>query len=472
MATPPFDPWCSASVAGDVLLASHADAASLQARRARRLALLLDRAARDSPLYRRLLRGRDAARLPLHALPIQHKADLMQRFDEWVTDPALTLDGLRGFTADPSRIADPYLGRYVVWESSGSSGEPGIFVQDAAAMAVYDALEALRHPRPRALAHLLDPWGFDECIAFVGAIGGHFASTVSAERLRRLNPAMARTLHQLSFLQPLAGLVASLEALQPTTLCTYPSMAVLLAEERSAGRLRIDPREVWTGGEHLSESMHAFVRQAFDGCSVVESYGASEFLALASQCRSGSLHLNSDWAVLESVDERGRPVPDGEPGATVLLTNLANHVQPLIRYDLGDRVVLQSQACACGSALPVVRVDGRSDDTLSLHTASGHAVRLLALALTTVLEEEAGLFDFQLEQTGLCALRLRSALQGEAADLALRRGRDALAAMLARHGLGAVTIRLRSGVPNRRGPGGKVRRVIALPAPGRTAVSG
>jgi hypothetical protein len=41
------------------------------------------------------------------------------------------------FTADPSRIADPYLGRYVVWESSGSSGEPGIFVQDAAAMAAF-----------------------------------------------------------------------------------------------------------------------------------------------------------------------------------------------------------------------------------------------------------------------------------------------------------------------------------------------
>jgi phenylacetate-CoA ligase len=38
----------------------------------------------------------------------------------------------------------------VVWESSGTSGQPGIFVQDAQAMAVYDAMEAVRHRPPAA----------------------------------------------------------------------------------------------------------------------------------------------------------------------------------------------------------------------------------------------------------------------------------------------------------------------------------
>jgi len=39
-----------------------------------------------------------------------------------------------------TRIGEPYLGRYVVWESSGTGGQPGVFVQNGAAMAVYDAL--------------------------------------------------------------------------------------------------------------------------------------------------------------------------------------------------------------------------------------------------------------------------------------------------------------------------------------------
>ena len=79
--------------------------------------------------------GEDNKRVRLQDLPIVHKAELMHRFSDWVTDPAVTLEALQRFTADPTQIGDPFLGRYAVWESSGSSGEPGIFIQDAAAMA-------------------------------------------------------------------------------------------------------------------------------------------------------------------------------------------------------------------------------------------------------------------------------------------------------------------------------------------------
>jgi len=49
-----------------------------------------------------------------------------------------------------------------------------------------------------------------------------------------------------------------------------------------------------------------------------------------------------------------------------LLTNLANHVQPLIRYDLGDRIMVHEARCGCGSFLPVIELQGRDDDTLWL----------------------------------------------------------------------------------------------------------
>src|SRR5882672_6654610 len=140
---PPFDPWFSSVVAADVVAATHARADGLVARQSRRLAELLAAAARGSRLYRGLLGGRDPARVRLSDLPVAHKTELMNDFDGWVTDPRLKFDALRRFTADRSRIAEPFLGRYMVWESSGSSGEPAIFVQDASAMAVYDALEAL-----------------------------------------------------------------------------------------------------------------------------------------------------------------------------------------------------------------------------------------------------------------------------------------------------------------------------------------
>jgi phenylacetate-CoA ligase len=458
---PPFDPWLSSAVAADVASASHASANALAARRVQRLARLLASAARRSPLYRRLLKGRDLASLRLADLPIMRKADLMGHFGDWVTDPEVRLEALRRFIADRSRIAEPFLGRYVVWESSGSSGEPAIFIQDVSAMAVYDALESLRRPPFRPLQRLLDPLCLGERVVFVGATGGHFASTVSIERLRRLNPSLSRGLHCVSFLQPTHQLVAELQALAPTIIATYPSAAVLLAEERVAGRLQVAPHEVWTGGETLSPAMRRFVQQALR-CPVSNSYGASEFLSLASECDCGCLHLNSDWAILEPVDERGRAVPAGEAGATTLLTNLANHLQPLIRYDLGDRVTLRSRPCACGSHLPVIDVQGRSDDTLRLGLPGTQPVCVLPLALSTVLEDDAGLYDFQLVQQGPSELLLNTGMRGEAASSTLRRARATLAGFLERQGAAGVHIHCRSGQPRQRGRSGKVERVVSL----------
>ncbi|MFH0131836.1 phenylacetate--CoA ligase family protein [Variovorax sp. VaC1] len=458
---PTFDPWQAYVVAAEVSMATRASAESLAALRAQRLAALLTAAAGHSPRYRRLLAGCDPSTARLEDLPVSRKAELMRDFEGWVADPALSLQVLRRFIADPANIAASCLGRYTVWESSGSTGEPAVFVQDAQAMAVYDALEALRRPLLRPLDRLLDPWSLTERIAFVGATQGHFASTVSVERLRRLQPGLADRLRGISFLQPLDKLCAELDAFEPTVVATYPSAAVLLAQERRAGRLKAMPREIWTGGETLSPASRAFVRSAF-GCPVANSYGASEFLSLAFECPLGVLHLNSDWAILEPVDTQGRAVPRGQAGTTTLLTNLANHLQPLIRYDLGDRVTLLDTACRCGSHLPAIEVQGRDDDMLRLAGGAGRpAVTVVPLAVSTVLEEEAGLFDFQLVQQGPHDLLLMSCAQGETAGQTLRRARTVLAAFLEAQGAQGIRIHCRSGETTRCGRSGKAARVIS-----------
>ena len=459
-----FNPWSSLAMAAQVRADGQAGGAGIRLQQAHRLQRLLRHAAQRSPLYAQLLSGRSLAAQALSSLPVVRKPELMERFDEWVTDRRVTLQGVRRFAEDPANIGRPYLGRYMVWESSGSSREPAVFVQEPQAMAVYDALEALRRPGLRPAQRWMDPFWMTERIAFVGAIDGHFASTVSMERLRCLNPLLGPRLHSLSFLQPMRELVAQLNALQPTILTTYPSVAVVLAREAEAGRLRVPVREVWTGGEDLSPAMRGCVERAF-GCKVANSYGASEFLTLAFECHRASLHLNSDWAILEPVDERGRPVPAGETGETTLLTNLANRVQPLIRYDLRDRVRLHTQPCACGSPLPVIEVQGRSDDTLVLGAQPGQAVAVPPLAVCTVLESDAGLFDFQLVQESPTRLLLRTGLAGADADAALRRGRLVLRAYLHRLGLDGVEVHCLTTGSLPLGRSGKSRRIIGAPQP-------
>ena len=121
------------------------------------------------------------------------------------------------------------------------------------------------------------------------------------------------------------------------------------ASARHARRRNWKLNGIWSGGETLSRRDRADIAGAF-GCPVIDDYGASEFLNIAFDCGCGSLHLNRDWVILEPVDREGRPVPDGIASASVLLTNLANFIQPIIRYDLGDSVTMLPQPCSCGRA--------------------------------------------------------------------------------------------------------------------------
>ena len=458
--SPVFDLLRLSSVSMDVMAAQRGTAQGIAQRQQVRLSQLLSAALRDSRLYQELMpRGTDA-RTPLDQLPVVTRGQLMERFDDWVADPRLKLDELRAFTADPDRIAEPWLGRYMVWESSGTTGQPGIFVQDAQAMAVCDALEALRRSAPRPLAHWMDPLHLSERHAFVGVTGGHFASHVSLRRLRNLNPWLAATTRSFSIQEPTADLVRSLNEFAPTILITYPTVAALLAQEAESGRLRIAPREIWTGGETLGAGVRAYVEQRLGGV-LRNSYGASEFLAMGWECAHGQMHLNADWVILEPVDERYRPVPPGEPPHAMLLTNLANTVQPLIRYELGDHVTVHAEPCACGSPLPVIEVCGRQDDPLHMAGREGGVVTLLPLALTTVLEDDAGVFDFHLRQIDSRTLVLRLPLEGEAGQAAMARCRSALKAFAAVQGLAPIRVRAELGEPVPRGRSGKACRIVA-----------
>jgi phenylacetate-CoA ligase len=452
---PYTNPRSSSAIALDAWLAPRDGAGALARRRQQRLDALFE-AARASPFYsRRFARYGNT----LEAQPPVAKQALMDHFDAWVTDPRLSLPALQDFIADPARIGQAFVGEFAVWESSGSTGVPAIFVQDRTSMTVYDTLEALRRPGGLSWQRWMDPFGLSERMAFVGATSGHFASTVSVERLRRVMPGMAQHLRGLSFLDPTPVLVAALNQWRPSMLATYPSAALLLAEEAAAGRLQIAPREVLTGGEALSDAVRGIVSRQFN-CPVRASYGASEFLTLGTECARGQLHLNSDWVLLEPVDSDGQPVPAGETGVTTLLTNLANHVQPLIRYDLGDCVCFDPRPCACGSTLPVITVQGRVDDTLLLRNAHGHDVRLLPLALTTVLEDDAGVFDFQLVQQGPRKLSLTIAEAGDRA--ALLHVRQVLQAYLQAQGLETIELHVHRGQLAVHGRSGKRPRVVGL----------
>src|SRR5215470_218252 len=429
---PAFYDWGqSMASAWDAWVATHAGTRHVACLAEIRLRALVALARERSPFYARLYRAvPDEPRIS--ELPVVTKSDLMTHFDAAVTDRDVTRGRVEEFLADEHRVGHPFLERYAVWTSSGTTGEPGIFIHDGRALAVYDALESIRFRQIASPGSFASAYLAGERYAMVSATGGHFAGNATVERLRWLHPAVADRARVFSVLEPLSALVRALNDYHPTLVATYPTAASLLADEQLSGRLAIRPREVWTGGERLSTAARAHIAGAFR-CPVRDGYGSSECLAIAWDC-GHALHLNADWVLLEPVDERYHPLPPGVASQTALVTNLANRVQPLIRYDLGDSVTLLDRPCDCGSPLPAIRVEGRCDEVPALTDAAGRTVKLLPLALTTVLEDQAGVYRFQLVQTGPSDLALH--LDPATTDQnAVARCRDALGRFLTAHGL-------------------------------------
>jgi len=422
------DYWSRVSRVSDLWWTRQQGLSAIECVRQQRLADLIRFARAASPFYRQHYHAlpedecADITDIALHDLPTTHKHQLMAQFDDWVTDPHITLRDVSAFVADPQRIGTPYLGRYSVWKSSGSTGEPGLFIHDENALSSYDALLALQlNHLPLAAQYARGYQTEGGRAALVVATGAHFATISYWQRYAQRNPWLNTQVFSIT--TPLPQLVAQLNHYQPAFLSSYPTLLAVLAGEQAAGRLHLHPSLLWSGGESLSHSACTAIEAAF-GCPLVNEYGASECLSIAFGCRAGWLHLNHDWVILEPVDADGTPTLPGTLSDTVLLTNLANRVQPLLRYDLGDRVLINPEPCACGNPLPALRVEGRHDDVLWLRATDGRSVPLLPLALSTVVEEDAGLHHFQLvqESSDRLALRLATACQdqGETACAALR----------------------------------------------------
>ena len=437
----------------------NAGASALAAVRSERLNELVRFARRRSPFYRDAYRDVPEDVATAEVLPVMTRHQLMSRFDEWVTDASIRRRDLDAFLADRTRVGERFRDRCLVWKSSGTTGEPGIYVQDDDALAVYDALAAMQLASPELAPACAEALGLrGGRAALVAAVGEHFASTVSWTRGGRSLFGFA--MRALSIMDPLPDLVAELDAFAPAFLASYPTMLSLLADERSGGRLCISPSLVWSAGECLSPRIRAKLERAFR-CPVVDEYGASECLSIAFGCAEGWLHVNADWVLLEPVDASYRPTPPGETSHTVLVTNLANRLQPVIRYDLGDAVLVKPGPCRCGNPLPAIRVDGRRDDIVVMRSDTGHRVRLVPQALATVVEETADVHRFQIVHAAGNELRLRLAID----DPQRRRSTFAVASwalgnFLARHGIGAAPITLDEMPPAKEAGSGKFRQVV------------
>lgn len=426
-----------------------------------RLDQLVDYAKNNSPFYSRIYQNIAAPIVDLRGLPVVTKPQLMDCFDQWVTDPQITLQDVHQFISNQHHPTQRIVDRYSVWITSGTTGEPGIFLQDSRAQSIYNDLILFRaYPAWLNLRQLFDLVRLGFRYTLIIATGGPYAGVSSWEQVRQRLGRFRDVLSTLSIDHPMPELVRQLNEIQPVVLSSYPSMLYLLALEQLEGSLNIHPEMLAFTGEWIEPEGRRTIESAFSPGRLVELYGASEFPYLATSCRQNWLHLNADWAILEPVDQHGQPVPPGQPSHSVLLTNLANYVQPIIRYDLGDSLTLRPDPCPCGSRLPALRVEGRHDEILAFPGADGRSVHLLPMAMAEQVEITPGVRRYQIIQTARNALQLRiEAVPGSDPRQVSINAAQALRTHLRENGLPDVTVSLEDQLPHPDPASGKYRLV-------------
>jgi phenylacetate-CoA ligase len=377
-----------------------------------RLEDVLRHAVERSPYYREALGPAPDPR-DLERFPTLPKSTLMAELDRIVTDPVLRRAELEAH--EPGAL---FAGRYRVFRTSGTTGEPAlvVFSQDEFAQWVAVGLRAFAQLGLRPEMRLA-PIGAPSPLHLTRRL---FAGLAAG---RERPPSLFVT-------TPLTELVETLNEHQPDAMFGYASIFVLLAQEQLAGRLTIAPEFLAVGSEVLSAEGRAEIAEAW-GIEPGDVYASTEVPFVATR-RPGdqTWEVCDDQAIVEVVDEDNRRVPPGEPGHKLLVTSLVSRAQPLIRYELSDSVVAAEGTAPGRPWARLARIDGRSDDILRLPARGGGLVPLLPYRLR---EPFGCLREVRLYQVVYDGERLvvRVVLQPWAPAETAARVRDAVSAVIA-----------------------------------------
>ena len=421
-----------------------------------RLHEMVEWARKNSPYYTRLYRD-----LPedysLTDLPSVNKRQLMENWNDWITDRDLTLSEVEKFMENPDNIGRKIKKKYLVFTTSGSTGNPLVSIYDNTANHVMSGIAACRsYARQEDLKAFFKRGG--KSIAVFANEGFYLGNSSIRSRLLMM-PWKKRQMAISSALYPVERIVSDLNAFQPAMLGGYPSNLELLIDEAKEGRLNISPVLIMTGGEYLSDTLRKELSEAFH-CYVQTNYSCTEGGAVACECREQHFHINDDWVIVEPVDANGNPVPDGVRSDKVLITNLYNFAQPFIRYEVTDRIIMHHEPCACGNPSPWIELEGRTDDVTTF-LSEGRQIKVAPLAIYAVLKEVHELRRFQVlvYPDNKIELRIEEKEQLDRSS-AFEKAAETLREFLASQGISQVTIELSKESPQQNPNSGKFKHII------------
>ncbi|MBY0449313.1 MAG: hypothetical protein K2X01_01640 [Cyanobacteria bacterium] len=252
----------------------------------------------------------------------------------------------------------------LLWQTSGSTGEPTRFLVDAWGQTVREVSLLLSLSIAGvSLPHLKASISTDTVMI-------RLSSSEGLQQWHRPLPLLDNCLLQkfAVFEHPecdVDSVIEKILSLKPPCLAGDPqAFEILLSHWRVLYPEQTHcPYPVLflsNGANVLSEPLRQKL-EAFFGLAVSDCYAMAETSVIASQCPQGSFHVHIPLNILESNNESSE-----NPSAPLWVTHFPNAAMPLIRYETGDWGNVSTKSdCHCGLQWPI------------LHTFEGRQRRFL-----------------------------------------------------------------------------------------------
>jgi phenylacetate-CoA ligase len=126
---------------------------------------------------------------------------------------------------------------------------------------------------------------------------------------------------------------------------------------------------------------------------IVNEYGASELGIIAFENVAKSWMLNQETLFVEVVDDNNKPLPYGAEGK-ILISSLYNRAHPFIRYEIGDRGIINLQK----NELILEKLTGRTNDFALLSDGSKVPALTFYYITKSIIKDTAKVKEFVVKQ--------------------------------------------------------------------------
>lgn len=159
-------------------------------------------------------------------------------------------------------------------------------------------------------------------------------------------------------------------------------------------------KAIFPTAETVTKDMRSTI-ETFFKTKMYDQYASSEGAPFIFECENGNLHLEMQSGVFEVLDANDQPAQSGR----LVVTSFTNEGTPLVRYDIGDSITLESPAktCGCGNNNPLVKeILGRIDD----YVYSPEVGKINLGNVSNTLKDTKGIISFQAIQDDLDRIQL------------------------------------------------------------------